>query len=132
MLPEPGEEFSLGCWVVGPDLAGEYLKAVGDSSSIYQELGVAPPMVLAARVLAALLEELELPPGTIHASQELDCRRTVNLGEEVSCMAKLSRPMRRGGWRFISADFAVHGPGGDAILMGKTNVLVPVEEPRDR
>ena len=129
MLPKPGEEFDLGCWESGPEFVKAYLGAVDDGSSIYRDLGVVPPMVLAALALAALLKKLDLPPGTIHASQELDCRRTVNLGEQVSCKAKLSRPIRRGAWRFISADFAVHGAEGEAILTGKTSVLVPAGEP---
>jgi hypothetical protein len=52
----------------------------------------------------------------------------VKLGQEVSCSAKLSRPLQRGDWRFISADFSVHGSGGETLLEGKTTVLVPTAE----
>jgi len=128
MLPAPGEEFSLGRWVV--DLGGQdaYLSAVEDTSTVYRELGVVPPMAVAAQVLSALLKELALPPGTIHAAQELSCGRLVKLGQEVSCSAKLSRPLQRGDWKFISADFWVHGSDGETLLQGKTTVLVPVSE----
>ena len=128
MLPAPGEEFSLGRWVV--DLKGQeaYLGAVGDVATVYQELGAAPPMALAAQVLGALLSELSLPPGTIHAAQELSCGRLVKLGQEVSCSARLSRPLQRGNWRFISADFSVRGSDGETLLEGKTTVLVPAAE----
>ena len=68
MLPAPGDELNLGQWVVGRDFVEEYLRAVDDGSSIYRELDIVPPMALAARALGALLKELALPPGTIHAA----------------------------------------------------------------
>ena len=128
MLPEAGEELNLGRWVVGHEFVRDYSSAVEDSSSLYGELGVVPPLALAARALGALLNELALPAGTIHAAQELDCRRMVKLDEEVSCFARLSRPLRRGEWQFISVDFEVRGSGGEELLVGKSTVLVPARE----
>ena len=128
MLPAPGQQLDLGQWAVGPDFVEQYLGAVGDGSSIYGELDVAPPMALAARALGALLQELALPPGTIHAAQELECRRMVRVGERVSCSAKLSRPLQRGGWQFVSAEFTLSGDNGEAVLGGKSTVLIPPEE----
>ena len=128
MLPTPGEELNLGSWVVGREFVEEYVRAVEDVSSIYRELGVAPTTALAARALGALLEQLSLPPGSIHAAQELECKRMVRLGEEVSCTARLSRPIHRGNWRFISADFTLCGVDGEALLSGKSTVLVPMDE----
>jgi hypothetical protein len=125
-LPAPGEKLNLGRWAVGAKAVEEYLTAVEDGSLLYRDLAAVPPMALAARALGALLEELSLPPGTIHASQEIDCRRMVNPDEEVSCVATLSRPMRRGDWQLVSADFTVHGDGGEAVLVGKATVLVPM------
>ena len=125
MLPAPGEELDLGRWVVGRESVEEYLSAVEDRLPIYADLGVAPPLSLAARVLGALLKQLGLPGGTIHATQELNCRRMVKQGEEVSCVARLSRPVSRGDWRFVSVDFTVYAAEGERVLGGKTTVLVP-------
>ena len=125
MLPAPGEELNLGWWVVGDEFVKEYLGVVGDSSSIYDEIDVVPPMALAARVLGALLKELSLPPGTIHGAQELDCKRMVQNGEEVSCVARPSRPMRRGDWQFLTFDFILYGTNNEPVLSGKSTVLIP-------
>ena len=125
---DSGQELDLGRWIVDRRFTDEYLGAVEDGSSIYAELGVAPPMALAARALGNMLDVLSLPPGTIHAAQELECGRLVKLGEEVSCVARVSRPRRQGGWRFISADFAVRGQDAEAALRGKITVLVPEGE----
>lgn len=125
MLPAPGEELHLGRWVVDDEFVQEYLGAVEDSSPIYGEVDAVPPLALAARALGALLEELSLPPGTIHGAQELDCRRTVRQGEEVSCIATPSRPMRRGDWQFLTFDFTVYGANDEPVVSGKSTVLIP-------
>ena len=125
MLPAPGQELNLGTWVIDRKFVERYLGAIEDDSPIYGELGVAPPLALAARAMGALLEVLRLPPGTLHAAQELDCKRTVGLGEAVTCVAKLSRPLSRGEWHFISVDFSLNGKDGDVLLGGKSTVLVP-------
>ena len=128
MSRAPGKELNLGSWVAGRQFVEDYLNAVGDKSSVYSELDAVPPLALAARALGALIKELALPPGTIHAGQELDCRRMAKWGEEVSCIARMSRPIHRGGWQFISAEFAVYGAGGETLLTGKSTVLVPADE----
>ena len=128
MLPAPGQELNLGTWVIDRTFVERYLGATEDDCPIYRELGVAPPLALAARALGALLEVLQLPPGTLHAAQELDCKRTVGLGEEVACVAKLSRPISRGEWQFVSADFSLSGKDGEVLLGGKSTVLVPASK----
>ena len=125
-MAAPGQKVNLGRWAVGEDFVREYLSAVDDGAGIYRELGAVPPMALAARALGALLSELALPPGTIHAAQDLDSRKMVRIGDEVSCIARLSRPSRRGAWEFISADFTLYGNAGQTLLSGKSTVLVPV------
>ena len=127
MMPTTGQEFSLGKWVIEKQFVDDYLRAAADGSSIYSDLRVAPPMALAARAIGALLIELSLPPGTMHASQEIDCKRMVNWGEEVTCVAKLSRAKDRGNWRFVSAEFTLSNTYGETLMSGKSTVLVPVD-----
>ena len=125
-MPQPGEEFSLGEWTLDAESRQAYLDAVGDGLAIYGELDTAPPLALAAQALGRMLETLSLPGGTIHASQEITCLAPVALGETVSCGAKLSRPLDRGDWRFITVDFTVTGEGKRELIRGKTTVLVPL------
>ena len=115
----------MGRWVVDDEFVQAYLGAVEDSSPIYGDVDAVPPLALAARALGALLEELSLPPGTIHGAQELDCRRMVRHGEEVSCIARPSRPMRRGDWQFLTFDFTLYGANDEPVISGKSTVLIP-------
>lgn len=118
----------LGRWTVDRRFLEDYLGATFDASPIYDDLGAIPPLALAARAIGALLEELALPAGTVHAAQELDCRRLVKLGEEVTCMATLSRPSKRGDWHFISVSFTMAGKDGQVLVGGKSTVLTPASE----
>ena len=123
-----GRELDLGTWVLGHEFVEAYLAAVESTSAIYRDTGAVPPMAVAARALGALIEVLELPPGTIHASQELECKGVLRQGEEVRCVARVSRPRVRGDWSLMTAEFGVSRPGGDPIVAGKSTVLVPVSE----
>jgi acyl dehydratase len=125
MLPPPGEDIYLGKWVVDRTYLEEYLSASEDNLPLYEEIGAAPPMALGARAVGSLVRELSLPPGTLHASQELDCHRMVRLGEEVSCTARLSRPVKRRGWLFVTASFTIYGADGELVLTGRSAVSLP-------
>jgi hypothetical protein len=125
MLPPPGKDIDLGKWVVDRAYLEEYLSAAEDNLPLYMEMGVAPPIALGARAVGSLVRELSLPPGTLHASQELDCRRMARLGEEVSCTARLSRPVKRRGWLFVSASFTIYGADGELVLTGRSAVSLP-------
>ena len=127
-MPQPGEEFNLGEWTLDAESRQAYLEAVGDELPIYGELDTAPPLALATEALGRMLDVLSLPGGTIHASQEISCLESAVLGETVACTAKLSRPMQRGEWRFITVDFRVTGNGQRELIRGKTTVLVPSVE----
>ena len=128
MLPKQGGEVDLGRWVMEPDLVGSYLDATGDGSDIYRELNMVPPMALVAIAIGALLRKLGLPPGTVHAAQELECVRGVRQGEEVTCIASLSRPARREAWSILSASLTLYAADGERLLGGRSTVLVPVNE----
>ena len=123
-----GRELDLGTWLLGEEFVEAYLAAVENTSVIYDDTGVVPPMAVAARALGALIEALQLPPGTIHASQELECKGVLQMGDEVRCVGRVSRPRRRGDWSLMTAEFAVSMMGGGSIVAGKSTVLVPASE----
>ena len=63
---------SLGSWDITSEAVREYLSAVGDDLPLYMDSQCAPPIMLAARVVALLLERLSLPDGAIHSLQDLE------------------------------------------------------------
>ena len=118
-------EIALGPWAITEDWVQQYLKAVGDTSSLYFETGLAPPLALAAYAVGALLEKLKLPPGTIHMFQEVETIAPISFGEVISGAAHLGRPQLMGGRQFISVTFALVNARGQTVLAGASTVAFP-------
>jgi hypothetical protein len=119
-------ELALGPWAITAERVQQYLKAVGDTSSLYFETGLAPPLALAAYAVGALLEKLNLPPGTIHMIQEMETLAPISFGEAISGAARLGRPKRLGERQFISVTFLLANGRGQKVLAGTSTVAVPL------
>lgn len=120
-------DIDLGCWPLTEEKLRQYLAAVGDAPELYLQYGLAPPLALSAYALGALLDKLNLPPGTIHSTQEMAVVAPVAIGQEISGRAVLERPRRRGGWQFITVTYTLRDGSGATVQTGKTTVLAPVE-----
>lgn len=119
-------DIDLGCWQLTEEKLRQYLEAVGDTPDLYLQHGLAPPLALSAYALGALLTQLNLPPGTIHSTQEMEVAAPVAIGQEIRGRAVLERPRRRGGWRFITVTYTLHDGSGVPVQTGKTMVLSPI------
>ena len=128
MTSESKREIDLGQWFITRRYVDEYLGAVGDLSTIYGDTEIVPPMALAAQVLGLLLEKLSLPPGTVHASQEVLSQGAIKVSQQVGVLVRVSRPWRRGEWELLTAEFTLNVTGSDAVLRGKTMVMAPAKE----
>jgi len=120
-------DIDLGCWLLTAEKLRQYLDAVGDTPDLYFQHGLAPPLALSAYALGALLDKLNLPPGTIHSVQEMEVVAPVAIGQEIRGRAALERPRRRGGWQFITVTYTLHDGSGVPVQTGKTTVLSPIE-----
>ena len=119
----------LGVWQVTEESVRDYLSAVGDDNTAYDELGLAPSLALAAHALAVMLDKLSLPPGAIHSLQEVETLKPVPYGTQVVCSATVEPPRRRGQLQFITVGFTLTDGAGDEVVAGKTTVLVTGHEP---
>ena len=124
-----GQELGKASFRLDASMVREYIAAVEDSSDLYQESDLVPPTAIAALGVRAILEELSLPPGTLHASQELTIHRAVAAGDAVSCNARVVQSSVRQGWQFVVVEFTVADDEAKDILDGRTTLLVP---PRDQ
>ncbi len=119
---------SLGSWDITSEAVREYLSAVGDDLPLYMDSQCAPPIMLAARVVALLLERLSLPDGAIHSLQDLETADAVCVGSTVSAVARLEPVRERGGMRFLTVNYTVSDePTGSDLMNGRTTVLLPAD-----
>ena len=125
-------ELDLGCWEVADGDVRQYLAAVGDALPIYQDAGIAPPLLLAARVVGLLLELLSLPDGTIHSLQDVETVNPPAIGARVAASAVVAPVRERAGMRFLTVNYCVTDADSGADLQrGRTTVLLPAADADD-
>jgi acyl dehydratase len=120
---------SLGSWDITSDAVHEYISAVGDNLPLYIDSQCAPPIMLAARVVALLLERLSLPDGAIHSLQDMETVDPLRVGSTVSAVAKVEPVRERGGMRFLTVSYTVADEAtGSDLMNGRTTVLLPADQ----
>jgi acyl dehydratase len=124
-LPK-GHEFPPATFTLTREWVAEYVSAVGDEAIGSLGEDAVPPMALAAQAIRTLIEASLLPPGTLHAGQELSFRRAVRVGETLTANARIVSRGERAGWVLMSVDFGVQS-GGARVMTGRATVTFPVE-----
>jgi hypothetical protein len=122
---EAGYEFPPGEYSIDSSGLALFLKATGDTSGIYRDSLLVPPMAVAAQALAALSNTIGLPPGSVHVSQELNFLKAACIGEKLTSFAKISRAQKRGGLHIIAVDITVLNAARQTVLTGKTSFILP-------
>ena len=106
-----------------------YRDAVGDGLAVYAAAGgLVPPLAVVALGLGALLRQAVLPAGSLHASESLQCHRTVPEGSTVECRASVAQRSRRAGWIVSVLDSLLLVEGQPAVT-ARATVLSPAREP---
>ena len=75
-------------YVLDEAAVSAYVKAVDDSTATPS---IAPPMALAALSLRGVINDLEVPGGTLHVGQEIQFEGPVTPPETLTCKATLSK-----------------------------------------
>ncbi len=125
---EVGYEFSLSHYKLDSSSVSTYLKAVEDTSSLYRDTELVPPMAVAAYAMAAFIRGICLPPGTIHVSQEFEFIDTVSVGDTLISCARVSRKQSRGKFRLLAIELSVSNQRQKTVLAGKTSLMLPEQK----
>ena len=112
--------------VVTSDRAALYIDAVEDDSPLYAAQGLAPPMAVAAIVMAAAMEAVELPAGAVHTGQELAFAGPAPIGASVRCVASVAANSVRRGTRFLSLDLTGSAEG-ERVVEGRASLAIAEE-----
>lgn len=126
---DKGHQFSGTSFVLDEETVARYLEAVEDEAllRLAQAVGKAwvPPMAVAALALRSLMEEMTLPAGAIHGSQEFEYLRALEVGERITCRAWLSHRSQRAGWWILAVGMEGTDESGQPVLTGRLTVMVP-------
>ncbi len=121
-----GYEFTPASFKLDSEKVAAYLKAVEDSSPIYKEKGIVPPMAIAALAMASLSEGLVLPPGAIHVSQDLEFVSTVNINEPLTSYARVVRKIERGKFHMLTIGVKVLNQNKATAITGEIGFILPL------
>ena len=124
---KPGREISYRRYHLDAGTVARYMNAVGDESRLMTgEDGapLAPPMAVAALSLRGVIEDLDIPGGTLHTSQEFEFDGHVRVGEALECHATLLQNSVRGDRRFIVIELAVEDGKHQRVLKGKSTLVL--------
>ena len=113
---------------VDPERVRQYLAAVESESPLYHaDSNVAPPLAIAAWVLRGLIEEIGLPPGSVHVAQEFSFIDTAPLDCTLDATAEVVQASSRAGMDVVVFEVtAIHE--GRLVLSGRSMLLMPADE----
>jgi len=117
-----GYEFPKASYKLGVSIISKYLKAVGTPG---EQPGFVPPVAIAAYVIAALAKSLVLPPGSIHASQELEFFKLVPVGTTISCQGRVAQKVSRGKLNLLAIELEALNQAEEKVLTGKATLVLP-------
>ena len=119
----PGQTLLEEGLAVSPEASGAYLAAVGDTSALYREQGLVPPMALVALALAATMRSLDIPAGTVHTGQEVAFSKLVTVGAPLRCSATVDQNTVRRGLRFLRVLMHVTNEG-ETVVQALTSLAI--------
>jgi len=130
-----GHELPSAHFRLGADDVRRYLEAVEDHSSAYgrgpEGPAWVPPLAVAALALRAILTQVELPAGALHASQEVEFRRPVPVGVSLHSRARVAQrsEMRGAVVSVIEFDVGEDGSATPAVVGRATVITARGEAP---
>ena len=126
---EIGTIVSKQSYVLDRESVQKYILAVEDStfSTVAESSNIAPPMSIAALSLRGVVNDLNIPGGTLHIGQELSFLKTVPVGIYLECEAVLSSNSVRGDFRFMVVDLSVRDDVKEHVMKGKSTIMLPVD-----
>jgi len=121
-----GYEFPPNGYKLEPSVIAKYLEAVSRTSG--QDSPVpefVPPMAIAAYTMLVMSRALSLPPGSIHASQELEFFKLVPVGTTINCRGRVAQKLNRGKLNLLVIELDALNHEQEKVLSGQATIVVP-------
>ena len=121
-----GYEFPPSSYELKVSVIAKYLEAVGKPNKQNSPaVEFVPPMAIAAYTMTAVVQSLSLPPGSIHASQELEFFKLVPVGTTINCRGRVAQKLNRGKLHLLAIELDVQNQYQEKVLSGQATIIVP-------
>jgi acyl dehydratase len=124
-LLNPGHEFPPQSYTLDAPMVSAYLAATREPNALFLGENLAPPMAVAAFAMAAQMQGVTFPSGTVHVSQEFDFLNLVKIGDTITCYSTISRKHFRGGLYIMATDLTVLNQKQEKVLTGRVGFVLP-------
>ena len=120
---EPGQRLFSRSMAITADAAASFRAAVGDDAPAAAGEHAVPPMAVAAMVMGAAMEAVELPAGAVHTAQEIEFAKPVDEGVALACSATVVSNSVRRGTRFIVLEMRGED-GAETVLRARATIAI--------
>ncbi len=120
-----GYEFPAASYELNAGIIAKYLEAVDNQDNSGSSPEFVPPLSIAAYAVKASSSSLSLPPGSIHAAQELVFLKPVPVGSVITCRGKVAKKVNRGKMRLLILELNVFDQDGEKVQEGKATIILP-------
>lgn len=121
---QPESIISENQYQFSEDFINKYTESVKDNSDYKNNV---PPMAISALSIRGVLNDLNIPGGTVHVSQEFNYFSPVQKSDKIECLATIISNNVRGGWRFLVIKLETISENHKLIMTGKSTIMIPVE-----
>ena len=121
---QPESIISENQYQFSEDFINKYTESVKDNSDYKNNV---PPMAISALSIRGVLNDLNIPGGTVHVSQEFNYFSPVQKSDKIECLATIISNNVRGGWRFLGIKLETISENHKLIMTGKSTITIPVE-----
>jgi hypothetical protein len=116
-----GHELASSRFTISDAEVAAYLSAVGDETSYRQAI---PPLAIVALALRSLQEQISLPDGALHTSQEVEQFAVARAGEPLTLTGRIAQRSERQGMVISVIEYEV-AADGRTIVRARTTVIAP-------
>ena len=106
-------------------LVRDYIEAVEETSTLYRNTLLVPPMAVITLAMAALSQSVSFPYGAIHVSQEVEFLKEVHVDDTITSQAKVIKKQKRGPLNLLAIEFRALDKDAQGVVTGKTEFILP-------
>jgi hypothetical protein len=119
---EVGWESPTVSYELTRQIISKYEEAVENHSSL---TNLIPPLAILAYAMKAVFQYIDIPPGSLHTSQEVESFKTLTVGSWINYRARVTQQSRHFKRNFTTIELSAFGQNEELVLSATTTLITP-------